>query len=192
MLRLGITGGIGSGKSYVSRMLEQHHGIPVYNCDLHARTITHTDPLVRDCLEQLVPHLYDSEGWPDKARLAAYLFASDENARRVNSIIHPAVRRDLRAWYLRHTSLPLVAVESAILYESGFDAEVDRVLFVDAPLEVRIQRTVERDGLRPEQVAERIQHQHPEEARERADFRLVNDGQAPLDAQLSALLESLM
>ncbi|MBQ9559139.1 MAG: dephospho-CoA kinase [Bacteroidaceae bacterium] len=191
MLRLGITGGIGSGKSYVSRMLEQHYGIPVYNCDLHAQTITHTDSQVRERLEQLLPRLYDSEGGFDKARLAAYLFASDENARRVNSIIHPAVRRDLQAWYLRQASLPLVAVESAILYESGFDGEVDRVLFVDAPLEVRIQRTAERDGLRREQVVQRILRQHPEEAGRRADFQVVNDGRTPLDAQLSALLEAL-
>ena len=191
-MRLGITGGIGSGKSYVSRMLEQRHGIPVYDCDLHAQTITHTDSQVMERLGQLVPRLYDSEGLLDKARLADYLFASDENARRVNSIVHPAVRRDLQAWCRRHASLPLVAVESAILYESGFNVEVDRVLFVDAPPEVRIRRTIERDGLRREQVVQRIQRQHPEEVCARADFRIVNDGQAPLDTQLAALLETLI
>ena len=191
MVRLGITGGIGSGKSYVCRKLAEHFDIPIYNCDIHARIITLTDADVAEQLSCLIPGVFDAEGELDKKRMADYLFASEENARRVNQIIHPAVRRDLHEWFRSH-DVPLVAVESAILYESGFDDEVDSVLLVDAPLELRIQRTMERDGLTHEQVIQRINRQQTEQARQRADFIILNDGIAPLESQLSEILQSIM
>lgn len=191
MISLGITGGIGSGKSFVSRLLEEEYAIPVYNCDIRARIITQCDTNVKDQLTALMPHLYDEENVLDKNRLAQYLFASEANARRVNNIIHPVVRADLRQWIVDHSDALIVAVESAILYESGFYTEVDRVLFVDAPLEIRLQRVEARDGLSSDEVIRRMKSQRPDVARSRADFCIMNDGRSDLISQLRATLESL-
>ena len=191
MLKLGVTGGIGSGKSYVCRLMSEEFDIPVYNCDIHARMITYTDSDVIEALSQLIEGVYDSEGELDKQRLAQYLFASPEHAAQVNAIIHPAVRRDLHEWLHHYTEEPLVAIESAILYESGFETEVDRVLFVDAPLETRIRRVVARDGLSSDEVLHRMQSQRPDEARRRADYTILNDDASDLRSQLTTIINSL-
>lgn len=188
MVRLGITGGIGSGKSYVSRLLYENFHIPVYNCDIQARVITLTDVEVIEALTQLLPDVYDEDGDIRRDVLADYLFASAENAQRINSIIHPAVRKDLHRWYSMYASEPFVAMESAILFESHFEDEVDKVVFVDAPLEVRISRVKERDGLTREQVLSRMAQQSPDEARQHADYIVMNVGQSPLIPQLDKLL----
>lgn len=190
MIRLGVTGGIGSGKSYVCRILADEFGVPVYNCDIHARIITLTDFEVIEQLMALDKGFYDEQGELDKVRLAQYMFASEDNYQRINQIIHPAVRADLREWFaLRHT--PVAAMESAILYESHFETEVERVLLVDAPAELRIQRAMERDGATREQIEQRMARQHTALARERADYILQNDGQSDLTAQLRTLLGQL-
>ena len=191
MVRLGVTGGIGCGKSYVCRILQDEFNIPVYNCDINARIITDTDLEVVEQLTKLVPGVYDAEGELDKARLASYLFASEENAARVNAIVHPAVRRDFREWVTTRGANDVLAVESAILYESRFETEVDRVLFVDAPLEVRIRRVKERDGLSEEEIRRRIALQDTDQARRLADFRLMNDGESDVRSQLTEILKSL-
>lgn len=191
MVKLGVTGGIGSGKSYVCRFLSEEFDIPVYNCDIHARIITLTDIDVIQSLSQLIEGVYDSDGELDKQRLASYLFASAEHAAQVNAIIHPAVRRDLHEWLQRFSDEPVVAIESAILYESGFQDEVDRVLFVDASQETRVRRVVARDGLSPDEVLHRMQSQRPDDARRRADFCLMNDDDSHPAEQLREILRLL-
>ena len=191
MVKLGVTGGIGSGKSYVCRMLAEDFGIPIYNCDIHARVITLTDIDVISQLTALDSQMYDHEGELDKVRLAQYMFASEANYKKVNGIIHPAVRLDLHEWLHYHRKADIVAVESAILYESHFETEVDRVLFVDAPLPLRIERVTERDGISTEQIQQRISRQQTELARQRADFVLLNDGHTDLHSQLSDMLSKL-
>ena len=191
MKRLGVTGGIGSGKSYVCRILQERFGIPVYNCDIRARIITWTDPDVITRLSALDAGLYSPSGELDKVRMAQYMFASEEHLQTVNSIIHPAVRNDLRQWYARHAEKPIVAMESAILYESGFQSEVDCVLFVDAPLELRVRRAVERDAASEQQIRQRVNHQQTDEAHRLADFVINNDGAMPLEPQLREVLDTL-
>lgn len=189
-IRLGITGGIGSGKSYICRILQERFGVPVYDCDKQARLLTLTQPEIQAQLETLIGGVCHEDGTIDKAVLARYLFASEENARRVNAIIHPAVRADLRNWYARQT-VPVVAMESAILYESGFETEVDKVLFVDAPFELRLQRAMERDKASREDILQRMNRQQSESQRLRADFRLTNDGSSNLEPLLADLLQAI-
>lgn len=189
-IRLGITGGIGSGKSYICRILQERFGLPVYDCDRQARLLTLTQPEIQAQLETLIGGVCHEDGTIDKAVLARYLFASEENARRVNAIIHPAVRADLRNWYARQT-VPVVAMESAILYESGFETEVDKVLFVDAPFELRLQRAMERDKASREDILQRMNRQQSESQRLRADFRLTNDGSSNLEPLLADLLQAI-
>lgn len=172
---LGITGGIGSGKSYVCRQMTEWLNIPVYDCDSQAKRLTATNEDIRRALVALVgPGVYDDHGQLQKGVLAAYLFASDDHARSVNGIIHPAVRRDFLQWVERQHA-PVVALESAILYESGLDELVDKVVFVDASRETRIERCIRRDGCTRQQVLERMERQNSDLARERAHIIIRNE-----------------
>lgn len=189
-IRLGITGGIGSGKSYVAQMLQARWDVPVYDCDSEAKRLTAESDDIRTALTQLVgDHLWQ-QGQMQKPVLAAYLFASPEHAAQVNAIIHPAVRRDFLCWADAHNRSPVVAIESAILCESGFHTLVDSILLVDAPLEVRLQRAMLRDGASRRQVMARMARQDSAQARQLARFTVTNDGGN--DQLLQACLESIV
>lgn len=189
-IRLGITGGIGSGKSYVAQMLQARWDVPVYDCDSEAKRLTAESDDIRTALTQLVgDHLWQ-QGQMQKPVLAAYLFASPEHAAQVNAIIHPAVRRDFLRWADAHSRSPVVAIESAILCESGFHTLVDSILLVDAPLEVRLQRAMLRDGASRRQVMARMARQDSAQARQLARFTVINDGGG--DQLLQACLESIV
>lgn len=185
---IGITGGIGSGKSYVSDLLCQKFDIPVYDCDTEAKRLTATDEEIHMKLIQLVgPEVFDSTAL-NKQCLADYLFAGPEHASRVNAIIHPAVLKDFKQWADRQQK-PVVALESAILFESGFNESVDYVLFVDAPEEIRLKRAMERDTATEEQIRARMQMQQPELHRRQADF--IIDNSTPDDTKLLIQLEAI-
>ena len=189
-IRLGITGGIGSGKSYVAQMLQACWDVPVYDCDSEAKRLTAESDDIRTALTQLVgDHLWQ-QGQMQKPVLATYLFASPEHAAQVNAIIHPAVRRDFLRWADAHSRSPVVAIESAILCESGFHTLVDSILLVDAPLEVRLQRAMLRDGASRQQVMARMARQDSAQARQLARFTVINDGGG--DRLLQACLESIV
>lgn len=189
-IRLGITGGIGSGKSYVAQMLQARWDVPVYDCDSEAKRLTAESDDIRTALTQLVgDHLWQ-QGQMQKPVLAAYLFASPEHAAQVNAIIHPAVHRDFLRWADAHSRSPVVAIESAILCESGFHTLVDSILLVDAPLEVRLQRAMLRDGASRQQVMARMARQDSAQARQLARFTVINDGGG--DQLLQACLESIV
>ena len=176
-MRIGITGGIGSGKSYVCRLLEQR-GIEVYDCDAAAKRLIRTSRRMRQQLQQLIGSL-------QKADISRFLLASEENQQSVNAIVHPAVFQDFEESGMQW-------MESAILYESGADKLVDKVVVVTAPEEVRIQRVMSRDGITREKAQQWIARQWPQEqVRERADYEIVNDGLADLEAQVGRLLQSL-
>ena len=132
-MKIGITGGIGSGKSYVCRMLEQR-GIRIYDCDSAAKRLMRTSPTLRQQLTELIgPDTYDSEGHLNKAEVARFLLLSEQNAQAIDAIVHPAVAQDfLQSGYQW--------MECAILFESGFDNLVDKVIVVTAPEEIRIRK----------------------------------------------------
>ena len=184
-LRVAITGGIGSGKSYVCRRLEQR-GLRIYDCDAAAKRLMRTSEALQARLRALIgPDAYSADGRLDKAVVARFLLASEQNARELDAIVHPAVAADfLQSGY--------AWMECAILYESGFDRLVDRVVMVSAPEEVRIERIVGRDAISPAKALEWIGRQWPQqEVRRRADYEIVNDGTRDLDAQIDQLLQTL-
>lgn len=193
---IGITGGIGSGKSYVSNILRQRFNIPVYDCDAEAKRLTATDEEIRQKLIQLVgPEIFDGHELVRK-RLADYLFADPEHASRVNAIIHPAVLRDFEEW-ARGILSPrgevwkgAVGLESAILFESGFNAHVDKVLFVDAPEEIRLRRAMQRDTATEAQIRARMKMQQPELHRKQADY--IIDNSSNDDTRLLEQLEKIV
>ena len=188
-ITIGITGGIGSGKSYVSAIIREKFGIPVYDCDKEAKRLTATDAEIRRKLIQLVgPEVFNGEELV-RQHLADFLFGSEENARKVNAIIHPAVLRDFKQW-ARKQQQPIVALESAILFESGFNKSVDRVLFVDAPEEVRLRRAMQRDSATEQQISARMKMQQPELHRQQADYVVHNssDDDTRLLVQLTEII----
>ena len=188
-ITIGITGGIGSGKSYVSAIIREKFGIPVYDCDKEAKRLTASDAEIRRKLIQLVgPETFNGEELV-RQHLADFLFGSEENARKVNAIIHPAVLRDFKQW-ARKQQQPIVALESAILFESGFNKSVDRVLFVDAPEEVRLRRAMQRDSATEQQISARMKLQQPELHRQQADYVVHNssDDDTRLLVQLTEII----
>lgn len=159
MIKLAITGGIGSGKSHVARQMTELLGIPVYDSDSNAKRLNEESAVIRcGLLEMVGADVYDAQGRLNRQRLAAFLFASEDNARRVNALIHPVVKEDFLRWAAEQEA-PVVAIETALLAESGIDKVVDRVIRVDAPLETRISRAMRRDGVVREKVLERMAHQ---------------------------------
>ena len=187
---IGITGGIGSGKSYVSAILREKFGIPVYDCDMEAKRLTASNEEIRQKLIALVgPEVFDGNKL-NKQLLADYLFADVENASRVNAIIHPVVLQDFKRWAEEQHEKPIVALESAILFESGLGEMVDKVLFVDAPEEVRLRRAMLRDTATEAQIRARMKMQRPELHRLQADF-IINNNQTD-DSQLLNQLEKLL
>ena len=176
-MKIGITGGIGSGKSYVCKRLEAR-GIQVYDCDNAAKRLMRTSAELQQQLKALVGSL-------EKADIAKFLLESEANAKAIDAIVHPAVFRDFEESGMQW-------MESAILYESGISHIVDRVVVVTAPEAVRIQRITQRDAISSEKAREWISHQWPQEKlRQLAHFEIINDGQQPLQPQIEQLLSEL-
>ena len=191
MICVAITGGIGSGKSYISAMLEER-GIPVYNADTESKRLTLSNAEIRNKLIALLGEEIYANGELNKPMLASYLFASTENAVRINGIIHPVVKEDFKCWLANHVEKEITALESAILYEAGFEDSVDAVLVVFAPRELRLERAMKRDKATREQIEARMDAQMDEEEKcRRADFVVYNDGTLPLDEQLTSFINQL-
>lgn len=189
-LIVGITGGIGSGKSVVSRLLNML-GYPVYDSDSKAKRLNDTDEEVKRALTLAFGSDLYENGLLNRPKLASLIFQSDSNRQLVNAIIHPAVKRDFLRWAEAQNS-DIVFLEAAILYESGFDAFMNKVVAVAAPEQVRIQRAMQRDNATEQQIVNRLRTQMSQDVLEsKADFVVVNDGIQPLLPQIEALAVQL-
>ncbi len=191
MVKLGITGGIGSGKSTVSQLFALC-GIPVYIADEESKRLVSTSPVIKEKLINIFGKNLYKDGLLDKALLAAHIFNDKEKLETVNKIIHPEVKKDFEEWLTIHHSYKIVAQEAAILFESGFDKLMDKVVMVYAPLEIRIERVMRRDNTPYPKVLERIQNQMPDEKKvELSDFIIVNDGTQSLIGQTLNIVQQL-
>jgi len=185
-MKIGITGGIGSGKSFVCKLLEQHYGIAVYDCDTAAKRLMRNSEQLRKELSCLIgPDCYLSDGQLNKQAVARFLLASDEHAHAIDAIVHPAVFRDFQesgySW-----------MESAILFESGINRLVNQVVVVTAPVEVRLSRVMQRDGIGRQKALEWMQRQWPQEqVRSKAHYEILNDGITPVLPQIEKLINTI-
>ena len=178
MKKIGITGGIGSGKSYVCKRLQAKYDTEVYDCDAAAKRLIRTSPDLQQQIIQLVGSL-------DKAAMSRFLLASEANQQAMNAIVHPAVFRDFQESGIQW-------MESAILFESGADQLVDKSVVVTAPQEVRIQRVMQRDGITREKTLQWMNRQwSQDEVVAHADYEIVNDGIADIDQQIEQLLKTI-
>ena len=193
MKRVAITGGIGSGKSTLCRVLAERHAIAIYDSDQRAKEIMNSDPVVREGIVTLFgSEAYTPEGL-NRGHIAARAFADPTLLSQLNGVVHPRVVADFEAW-AEGESGDYVIVESALLFSSPLVGHYDLAVVVDAPLELRVERCVARDGLSPEQVRERISRQmSAEEMRLRADIVVVADGRplVPLADQIDQAIREL-
>lgn len=173
MKKIAICGGIGSGKSTVCQMFAER-GVAIYDSDSRAKALMNESELLRKALmAEFGAECYEG-GVLNRPYLAQRVFASPEQLAKLNAIVHPAVKEDFLRW-AEEQSGDYVILESAILYESGFDSLVDKVVAVLAPLPLRIERAMQRDGASREQIEARIKAQmSDDELMARADFAIVN------------------
>ncbi len=178
--KVGITGGIGSGKSTVSQLFH-FLGIPVYYADEEAKKLMVEDKqLIQD-----IKAAFGEEAYLDhelnRAYLAKLVFKDNVLLEQLNSIVHPALAKHYEKWHARQKMVPYTLKEAAILIEMGGSKTMDNIITVFAPEALRIKRVMERDGVSKEAVLDRISKQMPEEEKvKKADFVIVNDGQQSL------------
>lgn len=188
---IGLTGGIGSGKSVVSRLLRLMD-VPVYDCDCEAKRLMHQNAEIRTSLIKIAgDKVYLENGQLNRAYLAAFMFGNTERVAQVNHIVHPVVRSDFKQW-AKLQGKAIVAVESAILFEAEMDGYVDTVWVVHAPEDIRLNRAVQRDASNAEAVRSRMKSQKNEQDYiHRADRVIYNDGSRSLIKQVKELLREI-
>ena len=184
---IGLTGGIGSGKSTVARIFNMLN-VPVYNSDEAGRKITNEDPLVKRSIKnQFGDKLFDHNDNLNREKLSAIVFNDSAALAKLNAIIHPAVAQDFNSWCANQSS-PYVIKESAILFEHGLDKLLDGVIVVEAPDDLRIKRVMHRNGITEDAIRQRIQQQLPqEELISRADWVIHNNEEQLLIPQVLAV-----
>lgn len=191
MLKVGITGGIGSGKSTVCQVFETL-GIPVFYADLAARSVTETEPQVVSQIKELFGANIYIGNKLDRQKVASLVFADKDLLEKLNNIIHPATIAYGRQW-LESQSAPYAIKEAAIFFESGSNKDMDVMIGVFAPVEVRIQRIMERDNTTREKVLDRISKQMDEDEKMKlCDHIITNDGTTAIIPQVLALHEILL
>lgn len=190
MIRIGITGGMGAGKSVISEMM-RCLGIPVYDADIASKKILNSNTKVKTQLIELLGEEIFSNGQLNRPLMAQLIFNNNELLLKTNAIIHPAVFDDFIAWSETQNK-EVVACETAILFESGMVSYFDSILMVSAPLEIRIERCIKRNNFTREQVLERIAKQMDESKKiELSDFVIDNDNRKALYPQLKNFLYNL-
>ena len=178
---IGITGGIGSGKSTIAKQLRKL-GYAVYDTDSEAKRLIMEDAGLRQEIEQLFGKEVYQDGVYQTALVAQRVFADRSLLTQLNAIVHPAVKADILRWAENMNHPTLCFVECAILYQAGFDTLCDKVVVVTAPEEVRLQRAVVRDHSTIEKVRARMRAQEAEKDIERADLIVNNDGKTEITA----------
>lgn len=196
-MKIGITGGIGSGKSYICNILKAK-GFPVYNCDDEAKRLMVKSIDIINALRELIcADAYTEQHAPDgsvvyvlnKQLVASFLFANPNNASKVNAIVHPVVKKDFERWSTLQNS-DYVFMECAILFESGFDAVVNKTILIYADEDKRVRRAMKRDNATEQQIRGRMKHQiSGEEARRRADYILDHNNYDTTDEEIEILLD---
>lgn len=194
MLNIGITGGIGSGKSTVCKIFESI-GVPVYYADNRSKFLLANNPeVIQKVKELLGEDVYENE-IPNRKKIAAIVFNDSEKLNALNAIMHPAVAKDSIHWQTERQKEghSYVLREAALVYETGMDKKLDKVIVVDAPKNMRIQRVIDRDNITEDEVLARMSKQMPqEEKNKRADFLIVNDGKTELIPQVRQLHQELI
>ena len=187
MIKAGITGNIGSGKSTVARLFEMLD-VPVFYADKEARLISEQQEVLEEIRKSFGERVIAEDGSLNRKEIATIVFGDAEKLSQLNSIIHPRVRNYFNEWCKLHQSAPYVLHESAILFESGLDYLCDKIILVTAPEEIRIRRVMQRDLFSRQEVITRMSNQWSEaKLLSLSDFEIVNDDSTSLIEQVVSI-----
>jgi dephospho-CoA kinase len=190
-LIVGITGGIGSGKTTVAKIFEKM-GIPIYIADEKSRERTATDPRIKSYIQETYgDKLFDSDGSLKRKALGEIVFPDKDKLKALNEVIHPIVAEDFKEW-LAQQNAPYILKEAAVLFESGTYNDCDYIIVVVAPRELRIKRVMERSGLTREEIESRMNHQWSDDDKiALSDFVIRNGEDDALMPQIFEIHEDL-
>lgn len=190
-LRIGVTGGIGSGKTLVCTIIESL-GYPVFYSDWVAKWLTDTDPFIVAQVKEIFGSDIYIDGKLDRRKVSKLVFANSNLLGKLNSIIHPAVAQEFENWCTQNSSSPLVFKEAAILFETGAYRGLHKTILVTAPVELRVKRVVERDGVGESDVMARMANQLPDEEKcKLADFVIDNSSDKLIIPQVLNIIQAL-
>ncbi|TZF85006.1 dephospho-CoA kinase [Pedobacter sp. BS3] len=192
MLKIGITGGIGSGKSTVSKLFELL-GIPVFYADTAAKTVMQTDSILVDAIKTTFGEAAYTNGQLNRKYLANIVFNDEQQLLKLNALVHPAVFRAFDTWVLQQKQAPYVLKEAALLFESGSYKMSDKTILVKAPLSLRISRVMQRDGITQQEVEQRMNKQLSDAGKEKlADYVIQNNETELLIPQVLKLHQTFL
>lgn len=184
MIVVGLTGGIGSGKSTIKQVFEILH-VPVFESDKEGHAVLQDAGVVAKLKDVFGADVISQNGEVDRKRLASIVFSNKDQLSVLNGIIHPAVRDKFKRWKDAHCHSPYVINEAAILFESGLNLHVDCSINVSAPADIRIERVILRDKIDKKQVLDRIANQMSDDQRKMlATWTIINDGKCPVIPQI--------
>ena len=190
MKRVGITGNIGSGKSYVCKMFERL-GIPVFYSDDETKKLYLIPSVKEQIIKRFGEEVYFEDGTLNRKLLSYHLFKNEEAMKFIESVLYPALNQHFDEWCKQQTS-PYVLYESAILFEKNYGKYFDKIIFVSAPEDIRLQRVMKRDDCTEENVRSRMRLQMSEETKiSKADFVIYNDGNKALEPQVETIDKQL-
>ena len=191
VLRVGLTGGIGSGKSTVAQIFEVL-GIPVYYADIAAKKIMNEDEGLRSAITKIFGEQAYTNDILDRKYISSIVFSDPAKLQQLNSLVHPATKKDGQTWMQKQTS-PYAIHEAALIFEAKVSDRLDHVIGVSSPIELRIKRAIERDKVSREEVLKRMDQQLDEELKmSKCEFVLINDEQQLLIPQVLELHEKLI
>lgn len=192
MFIIGLTGGIGSGKTIVSEVFKSI-GISVYNSDIEAKKIMNTDSYIINKLKIIFGNnIYNTNNQLDRKKLANLIFNNKDKLNTLNSIVHPAVKKHFQNWIIKQNS-PYVIKETAILFESGIYKDVDKIITVLSPLSLRIKRLILRDNSNKKEIMERVKNQLNDEYKiKNSDFLLNNNEEELILPQILLIHNNLL
>ena len=192
MKKIGITGGIGAGKSLVCNIFEVLD-IPNYPADARAKWLQVNNSQLKAQIEALFGAEAYQEGQLNRAFISKIVFGNPEKLKKLNELVHPAVAKDFQQWCENHQDKPFILKEAALLFETGSYKQLDATILVHAPEEIRLKRTLQRDPHRTEEEVQKIMDQQMEESKklELADFIITNDGKTSLIKQCHSLFEKI-
>lgn len=192
MIRIGLTGNIGTGKSTVARVFEIL-GVPVYHADKLARELADSDKVTEQIASLFGKQILDNQNHVDRKALALIVFSDKNKLASLNKLIHPLVEEDFLQWCEKHADQDYVLQEAAILFESGFDRLFDSNILVTAPEELCIARVMARDGITKEMVSDRLRNQWPQEKKlKMADYEIINDEISMVIPQVLAIHQQMI
>lgn len=184
MKRIGLTGGIGSGKSFVAEIF-RNLGVPVFNSDDAARKIQQSDKDVLAAIRKAFGDVFLTSGELDRKKLASIVFSDPQKLQQLNAIVHPAVGKAFEKFCSENSSAAYVIKEAAIIFEIGIDEQLDGTILVMAPEQIRIDRVMKRDNITESEVRSRMSKQWSDEQKmQRADWLISNDGEKALLPQV--------